>query len=1416
MDYFSQKLRELSKKNTELPGASKVKAGVSSQIKPSVTKPTYYGVARSFAGPTVNRLSDKTNIPFKMKSFQDPIVNRLYESSKTTYSQRASEFQKPLLQQAREFPSDVKKYVAPKSFVREIPEVTKTVSSKIKEFLIPKRGYTEQQLKETQPTIKESAVGAARTASEILGGMGRLGMIIGEKLKSPSKEEKDKAEKIVSWLEEKGKPKTAGEAKAMRFADILGVAPIGAVTKASKLKIGKIKDALKIAETTEDVGKIEGKTGLKFTPTERKILSLTKEDNIIKTIVDDKITDKSVEGIKPPVSEQTPLKTQPRANESDLIKEVRNKSEDKTKISKPKVISQESTEKLKQYLSAKPEERLLLEEHKPTFTSVKEAKQYFKKTGEVPEFTNVLKEGKPMLMAEKGGEMKRLKVKFKDNNEATKIWIKENLENKGYDYSRNTFGKVRKLITSGQKILQKSGEGGQRMANLIEKQRIDKDKMVGAFNKSVDDSLRGLNRKELFNLTDVLEGTGKSISDNVSKASENVRKILDIVAEKAKKEGFEIRLKSGKRVPFSKMEHYFPRIYDFNKLQKAKHREKAIEHLVNTGQFRNKAEAENALENFILDNAERRAGNLENTRSLDLPGYEKDPRIAIKKYLESVSGRFTEAENFGKKDEVISDLINKISKDGFDYRESQRIFDLLYRGEPKNKIVDAYNAYQVATKMSLSFIMNTSQILNTIATYGTYNTLKAATLLGGEKMANIIKVSKSRKYQDIVKMSNVFDDPIMFKEAGIRGGKIVRGIMFPFRKVEEGLRSVSSVAGTLRAKSLEERIAKYGTEGIIGRHASRKLKDLGIDPNKLLKGNLTQDDLITAANRASEKTQFKVDAFNLPPSWRTPTGRAVTFLKSFLYLNTKFGRDEILKEIKHGNLAPFARYIIGSAIISPFIMDLANKIRGREKEEEKGGIDIRDLDKYTKAISSFFTEPIVQGDFLKKTWQSNYLSTTEKVGRTASTALVGLSDPVNLAASIEYYDKIRRENEERRSSIAKGKVEEKDPLLKLKRLASEKIPFVGSQIKNKAFGFPKSNKSEPEKELTRKMYEFDKELREKYESGSKEEKQAIQKYINELPVDKRESHKYSLQQLGIDVEGITTSEDIIRMQPVYDKIIRLRDTGMKNEAIKEIEGLSDEDYDALIKVSNREKELKVLEGLNEEEKELYKKSNKEKAEVIGEEFYKVINDKEKKKELVKKYDKFNLSQDTLDKIFDYIDMRKSGDITDEEVKKVSLGDTKTAFVSLLSKAKKKKEKELLKPIEYNSKSLNNIENGIVSGYNIKSYATDPTHESKIGSIVAKIPKIKNHKQTQRYINSKAKDSPVTGKMIIRAANKYKVDPRMILAIIQQDSSIGTVGRAVRTKNPGNVGNTDSGATRYYGSWKEGVEAVAEWLKKHEL
>lgn len=128
---------------------------------------------------------------------------------------------------------------------------------------------------------------------------------------------------------------------------------------------------------------------------------------------------------------------------------------------------------------------------------------------------------------------------------------------------------------------------------------------------------------------------------------------------------------------------------------------------------------------------------------------------------------------------------------------------------------------------------------------------------------------------------------------------------------------------------------------------------------------------------------------------------------------------------------------------------------------------------------------------------------------------------------------------------------------------------------------------------------------------------------------------------------------------------------------------------------------------------------------------------------------------------------------------------------------------------------------VINGYDFTSYATDPNWGNAVNSILQKVPEFslpndaqgptspQQQAQTlQAYIQKVAPNSKITGQMVIDAAKQYGVDPRVMTAIMQQESQFGTKGTGAKTFNPGNVGNVDSGATSNKGDWQSGVNALA--------
>lgn len=131
----------------------------------------------------------------------------------------------------------------------------------------------------------------------------------------------------------------------------------------------------------------------------------------------------------------------------------------------------------------------------------------------------------------------------------------------------------------------------------------------------------------------------------------------------------------------------------------------------------------------------------------------------------------------------------------------------------------------------------------------------------------------------------------------------------------------------------------------------------------------------------------------------------------------------------------------------------------------------------------------------------------------------------------------------------------------------------------------------------------------------------------------------------------------------------------------------------------------------------------------------------------------------------------------------------------------------------------NLAQGIVTtstgdAYDIKSYATDPNHEKAVQSILNGIGQFKTIQDVDNYIQSNYPGSKVTGQMIANAAGKYGVSWEMMVAIMAQDSGMGTKGLGAKNNNPGNIGQFDSLGTKGvkgYTTLQEGVDAVAKNL-----
>jgi hypothetical protein len=122
-------------------------------------------------------------------------------------------------------------------------------------------------------------------------------------------------------------------------------------------------------------------------------------------------------------------------------------------------------------------------------------------------------------------------------------------------------------------------------------------------------------------------------------------------------------------------------------------------------------------------------------------------------------------------------------------------------------------------------------------------------------------------------------------------------------------------------------------------------------------------------------------------------------------------------------------------------------------------------------------------------------------------------------------------------------------------------------------------------------------------------------------------------------------------------------------------------------------------------------------------------------------------------------------------------------------------------------------------YNLNSYdPSNPQYGSIISGIASGIGNVSSAADATNYIQQIAPNSPITGDMVMQAAQQYGVDPSTIMAVMQQESSFLTNPNAVTDtadNNPGSIMGGANGKQTNYPTLQDGVNGIAQWLSNHK-
>lgn len=703
------------------------------------------------------------------------------------------------------------------------------------------------------------------------------------------------------------------------------------------------------------------------------------------------------------------------------------------------------------------------------------------------------------------------------------------------EYNTKKVSNLDKAFRSTRSIIERQGASGKQLADMLQGARDTQEIYLGQLQKQMPtlaDIARGKNlqwtNKDFENFVDSTQGLAKPSSPRIAQAVAEWKATHPGIRNRAVGAGLDVG---------DLGENYYPHFIDYDRIFKDKNNyNAAINHLVDSGQAKSPEEAIQLLSYARDVSRNREFGNLEASRVVDLPFYDKTPNSLLS-YLSGSTKRIAQAETFGAKDEKSLDLIKRIGEEGGDTEAAKNAYDIAVGARKYNptssKISKGIRQYVTTTRLGLGALTNVSQNVNTGVVTGVMNTAKAALKQLDPKTRSF--VGDTGVIADAV--LNDIRTQAGFSSFGEKlAGKVVNKITAPgFASVEKFNRSLAATAG----RDYGLRLAQKGKDSTL-----RKLGVTGDIKNK----TLTPEQQVQVARKVVEKTQFKVDAQDLPGWADSPGGKLVAQFRTFSYSQGKFVSNEILKPLARGNILPATRFL-AALPIGYALYETKRKISGRPEEENKTKIG-------SQAVQNIGGLGIVMDIYQSlNPLGSKYLPPDRRTSMAVSAfggPAVGVATQGIGAAS----EAIQRKNTPTDESRLEGKVvagkndDTYTDLTSASRFGLQQVPIVGTPIKNRLLPYKTESNADAGKTDNGKT---SKNITDSIKQAKKDVKASQKDFASKFSSD-----DYALYKLG-SAERKALVKDGTVAQEKFDQLDRYakglqkgmgKDIGKKNIAIK--------------------------------------------------------------------------------------------------------------------------------------------------------------------------------------------------------------------------------------------------------------------------
>lgn len=396
----------------------------------------------------------------------------------------------------------------------------------------------------------------------------------------------------------------------------------------------------------------------------------------------------------------------------------------------------------------------------------------------------------------------------------------------------------------------------------------------------------------------------------------------------------------GSPIPINLAPQNFPTVLKQDVFNVGSLRKEALDHLVSSGQFQTRGEAEEALQK--LSGMQYGAAGVKpmTVPNMSLPEkfIETDPLVAYGQYGNSSARAMTMHDIFGPSNVNLKSLSEAVGyADGYEAKNLVR-----------NVIDSSMYGY---SGMNVNYYRGRTSWENMISSAEGLSKLGTIAIPHSTQSFNtLLKTSFSSMASSL---SDMFNNKEAATEFALKSGALVTDTLRDIRDSANGRGWLANMfhytgfdwerrtnlvlaanAGKHYANELFDKlVANPGND-----NTKNLLKGIGLDPLKLLQqGSLMPEDLLTAARRTVDATQFFRNPADLPIAWqKNPFMRTLFLYKNFIFNEGKLIKDTVLVDgLKNGKYQNVAYFLTAFPAAGELIGDLESLVKGQNPQDRK-------------------------------------------------------------------------------------------------------------------------------------------------------------------------------------------------------------------------------------------------------------------------------------------------------------------------------------------------------------------------------------------------------------------------------------------------------------------------------------------------